>query len=362
MVTRGGNASLRIGADISGALQQLERLQNRGRQVGRTLNNLSGGSLGAVGRTAGGGIGRAGRAGAAVGNIAIAGAGLSAGFAIFENLVERLLEVFEDTDILDDLTMAFQTLFVALGPLVGVLLTSLTPVVAALAPAIAPLAEALAPLIEILGVNLLLAVQLLTPLIQLVAKGIDFLATRLRDFVFGLLERIGRALSRIPGVNIDLSGFQQDQFGEAQRQLAQGRDRREAQERLDALADAISRQAEERARVEEQAAALPEGSAERRRLEERARELAEQERILEQRRLRTEREVEDLAQGAERRRLDDRMREIASAEREAANRQQRQQTEMMEQIIRIENRLTIDGEAVAVRVARTNQYRHEGGL
>ena len=238
MVSRGGQGTLRINADISGALRSLERLEDRARGVGRRLDNLSGGTLGAGARIAGGVGGRAAGVAGGVGRTLGAGFGVGAGLAVFEQLVQRIFEQFEDTEILENLTDAFMLLFTALGPLIGVLLNALTPVIVALAPAIAPLAEALAPLVELMGGGLLFAVMALTPLLTLTAEGIAFVSVRLRDFVFGLLERVANALNRIPGVEIDLSNLQRDTFREAGRQLQEAQAGRAAEERMREMAAA----------------------------------------------------------------------------------------------------------------------------
>lgn len=252
MVSR-GQGTLRINADISGALRSLERLQDRARQVGRNLDNLSGGTLGAAGRVGGGAVSRAGAVGAGVGRTVGAGLGIGAGLAFAEQLIERIFELFEGTDILENLTMALMVLFEAIGPLVGVLLNALTPVILALAPAIAPLAVALAPLVELMGGVLLIAVQALTPLLGHLATGLEFVATRLRDFVFGLLERIADALNRIPGVSIDTSGLQRNTFDEAARQLQQAQADRAAEERMREMAAAErERRADQRQVAREQ--------------------------------------------------------------------------------------------------------------
>ena len=198
MVSR-GTATFRVNADVRGAVAQLGRLQDRARDVVRDLNRASGGSLG-LGARAAGGVARGGRA---VGGTVAAGFGLQAGFAVFEQLIERLFELFEGTEILETFQEAFGELFTAIAPVVGVLLQALTPVIKAITPALVALAEAFSPLIELLGGGLLFAVQALTPIIVFLAGILEFLAVRIRDFVIGIIRRVIELLNRIPGVNID---------------------------------------------------------------------------------------------------------------------------------------------------------------
>ena len=142
--------------DISDVMRGLNRIERQARSVGGTVGRVGGGL---------------GRAGGSVGRTVGAGAGIGAGAAVFEMLIQRIFELFEGTPVLETFTMALDTLFQAFGPVIGVLLESLTPVIVALTPAIEPLARALTPLIQLLGTQLLVAVELVTPGIVLVAEG-----------------------------------------------------------------------------------------------------------------------------------------------------------------------------------------------
>ena len=131
--------------------------------------------------------------------------GLARGWPSFEQLIEKIFELFEGYPGVDTRSrMALDTLFKAFGPVVGVLLESLTPVIKALTPAIEPLARALIPLVEIFGVNLLIAVTLLTPLITFAAKGIAFLTTGLQTFINAGINFVIDQLNKIPFVDIQL--------------------------------------------------------------------------------------------------------------------------------------------------------------
>lgn len=200
--------TLRVRADISGALNALDRLQNRGRRVARQLNNVSGG-------TAGRGLGgvRGGLAGG--GRIALAGAGIGAGAAIIEKLFESLFELFEDTPILEKFTSALQVVLKAVAPVAGVLIGTLTPILHALAPVAESLAVALAPLIELLGAKLLFVITILAPPVAKLAEGLGFLFRHIRDFVVkGLppiinfietaVRKVVGFLNKLPGVSISL--------------------------------------------------------------------------------------------------------------------------------------------------------------
>ena len=119
--------------------------------------------------------------------------------------------------------MAIDTLFKAFGPVVGVLLEGLTPVIVALTPAIEPLARALIPLVEILGTNLLIAVTLLTPLITLAARGVEFLTTGLQTFINAGINFVIDQLNKLPFVDIQLQiGNTGDRFKAMQGQIEGG--------------------------------------------------------------------------------------------------------------------------------------------
>ena len=243
MTTRNVEATLRVDADISDAVADLARLRDRAEQVGRDINRATAGTAGAAVRTTGraaGGIGTIGRTVAA-------GAGIGAGLAAAEQLFARLFELFEDTPLLEDFTGAFQTLLRAIAPIAGVVITALTPAIEALEPALTALAPAIAPLVELMGAGLLLAVKALTPAIELIARAMEYVNRFVRDVVIGLLDWLGRQLSRIPGVDIDLAGsVRTDTFAGVQRQLEDV----ERQRAMDMAAMADRAAADARAREE----------------------------------------------------------------------------------------------------------------
>ena len=187
MVTRRA-ISFEADLDISDVMRGLNRIERQARSVGGTVGRVGGG----LGR-AGGGIGRT------VG----AGAGLGAGLAVFEQVFERIFELFEDTPVLETFTMALDTLLKAFGPLIGVLLENLAPVITALVPAIEPLARALTPLIELMGAGLLVAVQLLVPGITLLAQGLEYVTSTIRDVALQGIQFVVDQLNKLPFVNIE---------------------------------------------------------------------------------------------------------------------------------------------------------------
>ncbi len=202
---------LRVRADISGALTSLQRLQNQGRRTARQLNHIGGGAPGA----AIGGARRVGGLGGGLGRAALAGAGIGAGAAIIERLLESLFELFEGTDTLELFAGALKELLAAASPIAGVLIRALVQPLRQLLPTVGPLVQALAPLIELLGGALTAVITLLAPLIIQLAGGLEGLLTRIRDFVLGALpgivefvesatRYIVRWLNRLPGVNIEL--------------------------------------------------------------------------------------------------------------------------------------------------------------
>ena len=210
MTTQNVEATLRVGADISGAIASLNRLQDRASQVGRRINQSTGGAAGA----AVGGVGVVGRGGAGIGRIIGAGAGLGAGVAVFEQLFTRLFELFEETPVLETFTDALQTTLRAFAPVAGVLIQALTPAIVALEPALKALVPAVTPVIELLGANLLFAIQALTPAIQFIAPVIERVTTlirdgmrRLLDFIVGL-PLIGDVLDLSPAGANTLGGIE----------------------------------------------------------------------------------------------------------------------------------------------------------
>ena len=193
-MTTGRGISFNADLDISDVLSDFRRIEREAAQTARKVANVGRGAGGAAGRGLGG-----------VGRTVGAGAGLGAGLAVFEQLIEKVFELFEDTPVLTQFTEALDTLvFKAFGPVVGVLLESLTPVIRALTPAIEPLARALIPLVEIFGTNLLIAVNLLTPLITLAARGVEFLTTGLQTFINAGINFVIDQLNKIPFVDIQL--------------------------------------------------------------------------------------------------------------------------------------------------------------
>ena len=190
-MTTGRGISFNASLDISDVLSDFRRIEREAAQTARKVANVGRGVGGAAGR----GLGGAGRTVAA-------GAGLGAGLAVFEQVFEKIFELFEDTPVLTQFTDALDLVFKAFGPVVGVLLESLTPVIKALTPAIEPLARALIPLVEIFGTNLLIAVTLLTPLITFAAKGIAFLTKGLQTFINQGITFVIDQLNKIPFVDI----------------------------------------------------------------------------------------------------------------------------------------------------------------
>ena len=185
-MTTGRGISFDASLDISDVLSDFRRIEREAAQTARRVANVGGRGLGGAGRTV------------------AAGAGLGAGLAVFEQVIEKIFELFEGTPVLTKFTDALDLVFKGLGPVVGVLLDALTPVIVALTPAIEPLARALIPLVEIFGTNLLIAVNLLTPLITLAAEGVGFLTTGLQTFInFGINFVIDQ-LNKIPFVAIQL--------------------------------------------------------------------------------------------------------------------------------------------------------------
>ena len=173
--------------DISDVTRGLNRITAQSKTAGAAVGRVGGG-LGRGARGAGGVVGR--------------GAGLGAGAAIFEQAIMKILELFEDTPVLEDFITALDGIFKAAAPVIGVLLKSLTPVILALTPAIVPLAKALTPLVELFGLGLLVAVELVTPAIVLFAKGLEKVTTFIKNTVLAGFRFVVDQLNKLPFVDI----------------------------------------------------------------------------------------------------------------------------------------------------------------
>ena len=211
--------------DISDVTRGLNRIEQQARRAGSTVGRVGGG----LGR-AGGGIGRT------VG----AGAGIGAGLAVFEQLIERIFELFEDTPVMEQFITALDGIFTAAGPLIGVLLESLTPILLALTPAIEPLARALVPLVELFGAGLLIAVQLITPAIILFAEGLEKVTTFIKNTVLIAFQFVVDQLNKLPFVDIQVElGKTGDSFDAMAVQIANAGDAADmATGQTDVFADA----------------------------------------------------------------------------------------------------------------------------
>lgn len=331
-MVRRGEATFRVDADVRGAVAQLGRLKNEAREVVRDLNRASGGTLGLAGRGVRGGF----RAGRAAGGTVAAGFGLQAGFAVFEQLIERLFELFEGTDILEVFNQAFKELFVAIAPVVGVLLEALTPVVKALTPAFVAIARAITPLIELLGGGLLFVVEALTPLIELLAGWFEFLANLLQDVVFGVLRTIANVLNAF-GANITLpEAAGGDSFNRAAGQLADVERRRLEEERSRVQGELDRLNSRNRTGMQE-----PGTIEERLRLNQ---ELA--------------RLSDELAANTERQRI---MQEQMTEEVVRENQRSFSQRGFNRRTV-INNEIQIDGEVITRQNYRTRQVQLEGGV
>ena len=306
MVSR-ATASFNITADIRGAIDGLRRIDNYARDVSTRVNRLSGGSLGLGVRAAGAGV----RAGRAAGGIVGAGFGLQAGFAVFEQVVEQIAELFEGTPIMEEFIQTIKDLFIAIAPLIGVLLEVLTPIIKALTPVITELALAFTPLLRILGGNLLVIIQLLTPLITVMANVLEFLLRKFEQFIGDIINAVVKQLNRIPFITVDTSGFP-DQGGI---------DRARAQ-----LTDA----AVARARAE---AGLPADESDNT----------------------GDRPNNNQNGGTRAVSLEDQMRQMGESARA------RPAQSLSEREMCLRNELTIDGEVLARRTVKTNQLRREEG-
>ena len=229
MTTRQG-ISFNANLDISDVLSDFRRIEREAAQTARKVASIGRGAGGAAGRGLGG-----------VGRTVGAGAGLGAGAAVFEQLIAKIFELFEDTPVLTQFTEALDLVFKAFGPVVGVLLESLTPVIKALTPAIEPLARALIPLVEIFGTNLLIAVTLLTPLITLAAQGVEFLTTGLQTFINAGINFVIDQLNKLPFVDIQLEiSTTGDSFGRMSAQIeAAGDESDTAEPKVKMLADGV---------------------------------------------------------------------------------------------------------------------------
>ena len=175
--------------DISDVTQGLRRIEMQSRRAGAAVGRVGSG-LGRGARGAGGVVGR--------------GAGLGAGAAIFEQLIMKIFELFEDTPVLEEFIEALDEIFKAAGPVIGILLKSLTPVIKALTPAIEPLARAMVPLVELFGAGLLIAVELITPAIILFAGGLERVTTFIRDTALAGFRFIVEQLNKLPFVDIQV--------------------------------------------------------------------------------------------------------------------------------------------------------------
>lgn len=213
MTSRTNNdATIRVGADIRGALGQLRRLEDHARGTARKLNNVTGGLLGGGARAGAGGLGRAG-------SILTASAGLGAGLAIVEKLFETLFSRFEETPLLEKMTSALGTMLDAVVPLAGIIIESLTPVLKELTPLIGPIAEAFAPLAQLLGGALATALKIITPLLIPLIKAIGIFVQAARDAVFFILDKIVGGINRVLGTNIELPDLPRSGFGDVNAQL-----------------------------------------------------------------------------------------------------------------------------------------------
>ena len=99
---------------------------------------------------------------------------------------------------------ALDGIFTAAGPLIGVLLEGLTPILLALTPAIEPLARALAPLIELFGAGLLIVIQAITPAIILFANGLEKVTSFIRDTVLKVFRFIVDQLNKLPFIDVQV--------------------------------------------------------------------------------------------------------------------------------------------------------------
>ena len=250
MTTR-GEVDIKIGADVSGAFRGINRLFDHAEQRARQLDARVGGIGSGIGRN----IGRGGGALGGVGQIALGGFGGQAGFALVEQLIERVLELFEDTELLENFSNAMEQLFEAFGPVVGVLLDVFTPILLALVPVFDALVPAITPLIELLGFGLLTAVLVLTPIIEVLARWFGVVARAVRDFIGGALVTLVNLLNLIPGINIDTTALEElidgtDRLAESQRQLAEVQmERAEEEERKAARDKAELDRLKERERI-----------------------------------------------------------------------------------------------------------------
>ena len=225
--SRRTDINVNVGADITDAMGGLRRLGNEATQLQRRLDQATGGNLSRGGRL-GGAFGRGAAAGV---GIVGAGAGLQAGLAVLEQLVERLIELFEGTEIFDQFKEALTTLLQALAPVIGVLIQGLTPALQALQPLMEQLAISLSPVIEqlTLGLTDLIAalVPVLIPAVQVLGVVLTFTATiirKLAEVISAVIERIGRF---IPGFDTGSGGTA---YQTATRQLQQAQQERLAAE------------------------------------------------------------------------------------------------------------------------------------
>ena len=229
-MTTGRGISFDANLDISDVLSDFRRIEREAAQTARKVASIGRGAGGAAGRGLGG-----------VGRTVGAGAGLGAGAAVFEQLIMKIFELFEDTPVLTNSPKRLIRFSRRSGPWSGSCLKGLTPVIKALTPAIEPLARALIPLVEIFGVNLLIAVTLLTPLITFAAQGIAFLTTGLQTFINAGINFVIDQLNKIPFVDIQLEiSSTGDSFDRMSAQIeAAGDESETAEPKVKMLADGV---------------------------------------------------------------------------------------------------------------------------
>ena len=223
--SRRTDINVNVGADITDAMGGLRRLGNEATQLQRRLDQATGGNLSRGGRI-GGAFGRGAAAGV---GIVGAGAGLQAGLAVLEQLVERLIELFEGTEIFDNFVEAGQSLLQALAPVIGVLIQGLTPALQALQPLLVQLAVSLSPVIEQLTLGLTDLIAALVPVLIPAVQILGVALTALASIVRVLAQAISAVIGIIPGRDT-VGGAGGIAYQVATRQLEQARVAREAEE------------------------------------------------------------------------------------------------------------------------------------
>ena len=207
--------------------QQISGITRASNRIARAVASAP---RGGVGRAAG----AAGRGAGAVGRTVGAGAGLGAGLAIAEQLLSRLFELFEGSDILETFTEALDSILKAAAPIAGVLINALIPTLLALFPAITPVAKALTPLIELLGGGLVVAVQLITPGIILWARALEYVTTFIRDTAFKLIQFVVDQLNKLPFIDIDFKvASLANSFDKVAKSISDTNDETERKDRID---------------------------------------------------------------------------------------------------------------------------------